>query len=98
MKPRITNSSFRTERIGIFYKTEHFLHRQWARDISDEILRFSLLGLDSTESKLFIIVSRKIVKKHHGKNIELFILIRKRSLITCFFEKIENFQSQKKNF
>lgn len=94
MKTQFTNHPFRNEKIGNFYKTEHFLLRQWERKVSDEILELSLAGLKCEITNLIIIVSRKIIKNHQDVNAELFILVDKKSLKTCFFEKIEIFQSR----
>lgn len=95
MKPNNISkkSSFRREKIGVFYKTEHFLLRQWERKISDEILLFALKTIPCSKERTYIIVSRKITSKKLGVNCELFILKDGKNLVTCFLTKIETFKS-----
>lgn len=95
MKTQLKKQSYRLDRIGAFFKTEHFLYRQWERKITDEMLLFSLAKVSPTTSKMYIIVSRKSIKNFDRRNSELFILVHKKKLITCFCQKIENFQSDK---
>jgi hypothetical protein len=88
-------------RISGYFKTEHFLYRQWDRGVTDDLLKAVLPSEVSLEKQLFV-VSRKITKKYL-KNCKTELLIKTdgKTLITCFYcdfqdyffnaKKIENY-------
>jgi len=89
-----------------FYKTEHFLFRQWDRDIDDNILLKSLSSLKETpKGKNLIIVGASIInewvddcevdRKYKSKRTNLFIIVQDHTLITCFREKFSHYQGRK---
>lgn len=90
-------SSFRSEKIGAFFKTEHFLKRQWERKIPDKILTVALQEVMPIDDKLYVIISRDFLPSIAKKGQELFVIIKNRALITCFFESISAFREKKKN-
>lgn len=80
--------------IGDFYKTEHFLKRQWDRNINDKLLAEILKNVGTNNTNLLLIVSRKVLKKIN-KNLkqELFIKMDKKTLITCFYCEFQLYSS-----
>lgn len=84
--------------ISGYYKTDHFLFRQWERDVPDELLKAVLPVKVSTEKKLFVI-SKKVIRKYFKKNTtELLIKSDGKTLITCFYCNFQDyfFNAQKK--
>ena len=91
-----------------FHKTEHFLFRQWDRDIDDNILLKSLQSLESNpKGKNLIIVGADIInrwvketevdEKYKSQRTNLFIIIDNHTLITCFRERLSHYQGRKDN-
>jgi len=91
-----------------FHKTEHFLFRQWDRDIDDNLLLKSLNSLESKpKGKNLIIVGAEIInqwvknaevdEKYKSLRINLFIVIHDHTLITCFRERFSHYQGRKDN-
>jgi len=89
-----------------FHKTEHFLYRQWDRDIDDNILLKSLNALEfQPKGKNLIIVGASIINqwvkdaeidaKYKSLCTNLFIVIHGKILITCFREKLSHYQGRK---
>ena len=80
-----------------FNKTDHFMYRQWDRNITDKSLSKILKRLDKSKKKTLIIVSRKILKKI-GVNCkkELFIKLDKSTLITCFYSDMQTYLGTKR--
>lgn len=63
-------------RIQRFYKTQHFLYRQWDRSVSDDLLRAVLGSLSKEHDNLLVVVSRNYLKRKGVKcKCELFIKI-----------------------
>jgi hypothetical protein len=86
------------EQILGYYKTDHFLFRQWDRNIPDILLKAILPREISTKRQLFV-VSKKIVRKFLKKyNKELIIKADGKVLITCFYCNFQDyfFKGQKK--
>lgn len=82
--------------IGDFYKSEHFIHRQWDRNIDDKLLKQILKNVETNYCDLLLIVSRNVVKKINKKqNQELFIKLDKNTLITCFYCKFQEYRSNR---
>ncbi len=79
----------------MFIKTEHFLLRQWERKVPDEVLASALKDVNPTDERRYVNISRKITSSFSLKPEELFVLINKRALITCFFENLSTFRNQK---
>ena len=71
--------------ISSYFKTEHFLYRQWDRGIPDDLLKAVLPTKVSSQKQLFV-VSRKTLRKY-SKNCkgELLIKTDGKTLITCFY-------------
>lgn len=90
------------ESIAGYFKTEHFLYRQWDRGVSNIELNFILNRVEAKKGPQLLVVSRKIIKKYSNKKcLDLFIKIEGKKLITCFYcdfqyylnlKKRENFQ------
>jgi hypothetical protein len=79
-------------KIYTFYKTEHFIQRQWLRGIQDCILIYALHDVCQHSKETHIVVSRSLLKmwktqgRYHGKTSkELFIVIQNGHLITAYF-------------
>jgi hypothetical protein len=72
-----------------FYKTEHFLFRQWDRGIEDIIIDKIITQLKtSSKTKSIIIVSNNFFKKAGckiKKNTNLIIVSKGKALLTLFF-------------
>lgn len=83
--------------IGDFNKTDHFIYRQWDRNITDTSLLKILNKIDANKKKTMIIVSRKILKKIGLKvKKELFIKLDESTLITCFYSDIQSYIGTKR--
>ncbi len=91
-----------------FHKTEHFLFRQWDRDIDDNLLLKSLNAIEvQPKGKNLIIVGANTINqwikdaeidvKYKSLGINLFIVIHDKTLITCFREKLSHYQGRKDN-
>jgi len=71
-----------------FYKTDHFIYRQWDRAVEDKVIDAIICKVKPIKAKTTIIVSpkflkslnRKIFKKSH-----LIIVAKGKSLLTLFF-------------
>lgn len=69
-----------------FFKTDHFLFRQWDRGIEDLILENVLAQLKPPTDELIIIVSRGYLRKFSAKKTkELVIVAYGKSLITYYY-------------
>ena len=72
-----------------FYKTDHFLFRQWDRGIEDSIIDKILTKLNKpSKTKSMIIVSYDFLKKTGykiKKNTNLIIVSKGKALLTLFF-------------
>jgi Ni,Fe-hydrogenase I large subunit len=72
-----------------FYKTEHFLFRQWDRGIEDDIIdKITTQLKTSSKTKSIIIVSNSFFKKAGykiKKNTNLIIVSKGKALLTLFF-------------
>lgn len=75
--------------IAGYIKTEHFMLRQWERKIEDKLINSALSKLSGKKQRFLLVISRNIVKELSGKNEELFILIKGRILVTCFYGRLE---------
>lgn len=90
------NAKKQRKKIEGFRITDHFLFREWDRKISTELLTYVLRKLKNKKTKKqIIIVSREITKKTEKCNLELFLIIHNKVLITCFFSELK-FQMGKK--
>jgi len=54
--------------IAGYFKTDHFLYRQWDRGVRNIELNFVLNRIQAKEGQQFLIVSRKIIKNVAIKN------------------------------
>lgn len=84
--------------ISGYFKTDHFLFRQWERDVPDDLLKAVLPSKVSSEKYLFVI-SKKVIRKYFKKcNTELLIKTDGKILITCFYCDFQDyfFNAQKK--
>jgi len=68
-----------------YIKTEHFMFRQWQRKIDDNLVETALNHLNSKKEQFLFVISRKIVKELSGTDRELFIMVKGRILVTCFY-------------
>jgi hypothetical protein len=85
------------ESIAGYFKTEHFLYRQWDRGVSNIELNFVLNRIQAKDGQQLLIVSRKIIKKCSNKKcLELFIKIEGKKLITCFYCDFQDYLNSKK--
>lgn len=76
-------------KVAGFYKTEHFLYRQWQRGVSDLELNLVLNKITKENSTCLIIVSRRFLKQCKNTNkLELFIKLDGKTLITCYYADI----------
>ena len=87
--------------ISGYFKTEHFLYRQWDRGIPDDVLK-AVLPTEVSLQKQLLVVSRKLLRKY-SKNYKTELLIKTdgKTLVTCFYcdfqdyffntKKIENY-------
>lgn len=99
MPVQVTMIANRTdmESIAGFFKTEHFLYRQWDRGVSNGELNYVLNRVEAKEGPQLIIVSRKIIRKCMNKKcVELFIKIEGKKLITCFYCDFQNYLNSKR--
>ena len=91
-----------------FHKTEHFLFRQWDRNIDDNILLKSLNALEEQpKGKNLIIVGANTINqwvkdaeidaKYKSQLINLFIVLHDHTLITCFRGRFSHYQGRKDN-
>lgn len=85
------------ESIAGYFKTEHFIYRQWDRGVSNLELNFVLNRIQAQKGQKLLIVSRKIIKKCSNKKcLELFIKIEGKKLITCFYCDFQDYLNSKK--
>lgn len=82
-------------RIRGFYKTDHFLERQWRRGVPDWILCQVLKGIIQGNPESHVAISRSRLKAwkalglYKGRcNVELFIVLKNGYLITLYFAPI----------
>jgi hypothetical protein len=69
-----------------YFRTEHFLYRQWDLGVSDNELNFVLNRIQVKKGHQLLLVSRNIKRKYCNKNfLELLIKIEGRTLTTCHF-------------
>lgn len=99
-----SNSVGLLRKIEGYYKTDHFLERQWRRGIPDCIVIHALKCVRITSRKAIIIISRQwlngqiLANLHHGAcDLEIFIVIEGNRLMTTYRGKIEigQFKSKK---
>lgn len=84
--------------IAGYFKTDHFLFRQWERDVPDDLLK-SILPPNVSSNKQLLVISKKLVRKYLKKsNSELLIKTDGKILITCFYCNFQDyfFNAQKK--
>ena len=80
-----------------FYKTEHFLYRQWDRGISDNVLEDILSKVKLCTCEQIVIVSRVYLRnKTNKKSLDLFIVLNGKSLITCYYCDFQEFINSRK--
>jgi hypothetical protein len=85
------------ESIAGYFKTEHFLYRQWDRGVSNIELNFILNRVEAKKGPQLLVVSRKIIKKYSNKKcLDLFIKIEGKKLITCFYCDFQDYLNSKK--
>lgn len=71
-----------------FYKTDHFLYRQWDRAVEDRVIDSITCKLKPTKAKTTIIASSKFLKSlklQFSKTTYLIIVAKDKSLLTLFF-------------
>jgi|GEM_PF-2411849 len=88
MKIKNKSPNFRAEKVQHFFKTEHFLLRQYERKVSDELVKYALQSIRPSSGKHIIMVSGKLVKKFLKKDETLFIIVHQKSLIICYLGEI----------
>ncbi len=94
----MTVNSIYMETIAGYFKTEHFLYRQWDRGVSNTELNFVLNRVEAKKGQQLLIVSRKIIRKCSNKKcLELFIKIEGKKLITCFYCDFQDYLNSKKS-
>ena len=74
-------------KIAGYIKTEHFMLRQWERKIEDQVLKKVLNRVNGKKGEYLLVVSREIMRSVGGKDKELFIMLRGKVLVTCFYGK-----------
>ena len=68
-----------------YYKTDHFIYRQWDRSVNDEILKVVLPNVVFSDKQV-VVVSRKLLKKYSRNcKCDLLIKICGNTLVTCFY-------------
>ncbi len=83
-------------KIHSFRKTDHFLYRQWDRNVSDELLKTVLKKVNSNTNNHLIVISRNYLKRNGLKiKCELFIKIKGNILITCFYSDFNCYFNRK---
>jgi len=81
-----------------YTKTDHFLLRQWERKIPDEVIKAILDRIGKIHHSTLIIISRNFLKKYWKCfTEELFLIVDRRTLITCYFGKITMYSKKKRN-
>lgn len=80
-----------------YIKTEHFMLRQWERKIEDKLLNAALNKLKDKKQQFLLVISRKIVKELSGTNSEVFVLVKGRVLVTCFYGDLKEFMNRKRD-
>lgn len=71
-----------------FYKTDHFIYRQWDRAIEDKVIDAIIWKVKPTKAKTTIIASSKFLKTlklQLSKNTFLIIVAKGKNLLTLFF-------------
>ena len=87
--------------IAGYYKTDHFLFRQWDRGVTDIELKFVLTKVSKAKGTQLLVVSRKLIKQcAHKKSLELFIKVDGQTLITCFYCNFQDYlnSGKKENY
>lgn len=81
--------------ISIYWKTEHFMERQWQRRVDDSVLRRVLYKINPCSGHRLIVVSREVLTrlKHEVIQEELVIKVENRRLITCFFTDYQTYRN-----
>lgn len=73
-----------------FYKTEHFIYRQWDRGIDDDSIERIVKEIEPCNKKSLIIIGSENFKKYglgKSKNRNLIIIQKGKALLTLFFVK-----------
>lgn len=75
----------------IFYKTEHFLLRQWERNISDSCVSIISLNAKPSCKMQKVVAFPMFLKRLCGISTKLclVIMIKGSSLITCYWQSLE---------
>lgn len=77
--------------ISGYRKTDHFLIRQWERDVPDHLLK-AILPKKITSRKHLFVISKKVIRKYIKKcNSELLIKADSNILITCFYCNFQDY-------
>ncbi len=85
-------------RIAGFDKSDHFIYRQWDRGIDDKLLSKILNRIETGTEEFILVVSRNLIKKLIGKKTqELFIKIKGKILITCYYGDLDYQRTKYKN-
>lgn len=85
-------------KIAGYTKTDHFLLRQWQRKVPEELLFKALSALNEENGNFLLIVSRSFIKKSSKlKTTELFVKIKGKVLVTCFYGNINDIMKSTNN-
>ena len=85
-------------KIAGYTKTDHFLLRQWQRKVPEELLFKALNALNEENGNFLLIVSRSFIKKSSKQNTtELFVKIKGKVLVTCFYGNINDIMKSTNN-
>lgn len=84
--------------IAGYTKTDHFLLRQWQRKVPDDLLFKVLNALNEENGNFLLIVSRSFIKKSSKqKTTELFVKIKGKVLVTCFYGNLNEIMKPTNN-
>jgi len=79
-------------KIAGYFKTSHFLLKQWDRDVIDSILTKVLNEINLKRGNHILIFCRKLIFKHANyKREELIVVLNDRALITCYYCSFQKF-------
>ena len=84
--------------IAGYHKTEHFLLRQWERNVNDNILLLALNRVERSNKNFLLIISRDFIKRYCKEDTpELFIKIKGRQLVTCYYAELASQMRENNN-
>ena len=74
-----------------FRKTDHFIYRQWDRNVDDCVLKKVLMHTDQTKCKKAVVVTPHFLKNKgvHKGNKCLVLIIKDNLLLTTYWQELE---------